>query len=104
MYSRTISKRILQALDNNQIAIIYGTRQVGKTTLTKQIVDEIVKTQTITQKQILQVSGDDIQIREILSSQKTSTLLDFVQDIKLLIIDEAQRIEKIGRASCRKEC
>ena len=96
MYIRTITKKVIEALNNNQIAIIYGTRQVGKTTLTKQIASQLVQSQAILQKDILQVSGDDIEIREILSSQKTSFLLDFVKNTKLLIIDEAQRIENIG--------
>lgn len=96
MYKRTITNKIIQALDNNQITIIYGTRQVGKTTLTKQIVDQFVESKNIMLKDIVQVSGDDIEIREVLSSQKTNTLLDFVKGVKLLIIDEAQRIENIG--------
>jgi uncharacterized protein len=96
MYTRTISGKILQALNNNQIAIIYGTRQVGKTTLTKQLVNQFLESKEMNSKDILQVSGDDIDIREVLSSQKTNTLLDFVRDIKLLIVDEAQRIENVG--------
>ena len=95
MYKRTIANKVIQALDNNQIAIIYGTRQVGKTTLTKQIADYLVESKVMLQKDILQVSGDDIEIREVLSSQKTNTLLDFVRNAKLFIIDEAQRIENI---------
>lgn len=96
MYRRIISIKIIEALKNKQIAIIYGTRQVGKTTLTKQIVKEFIDSKTMSQNDIMQVSGDDIEIREVLSSQKTRILLDFVKGVKLLIIDEAQRIENIG--------
>jgi uncharacterized protein len=96
MYSRTITNNVIKCLNSNQIAIIYGTRQVGKTTLTKQIVNYYVESNIIPKSKILQVSGDDIEIREVLSTQKTKTLLDFVRGIDLLIIDEAQRIENIG--------
>jgi len=46
MYNRTIQKDVEKWLKNGKIAIIYGARQVGKTTLAKQIAKKYKKRQT----------------------------------------------------------
>lgn len=69
--------------------VIYGPRRVGKTTLLN----------TYLQKTPLKyklVSGDDIEVRNILGSQSFSQILPFVEDMELLAIDEAQNIPNIG--------
>ena len=33
MYQRTVEGRVIETLDTHNIAILYGARQVGKTTL-----------------------------------------------------------------------
>lgn len=42
------------------------------------------------------VSGEDLPVQNFLGSQSISKLKDFVGKNRLLVIDEAQRIEKIG--------
>ena len=39
MYSRIISDKILNSLSSHEIIFLLGTRQVGKTTLTKMTMD-----------------------------------------------------------------
>jgi len=40
MYIRYIKKRLSAQLDDDKIIILYGARQVGKTTLVKEIAQE----------------------------------------------------------------
>lgn len=73
----------------NKVAVIYGPRRCGKTTLIEKYLE------TAKQKYLL-VSGEDIAIQEYLSSQSIIKLKNFVGENKLLIIDEAQKIKNIG--------
>jgi predicted AAA+ superfamily ATPase len=72
-----------------KVVVIYGARQVGKTTLAKKFLEDL-------DEKVLFVDGDDITVRQYLESQSISQLRDFVGDHSLLVIDEAQHVEKIG--------
>jgi uncharacterized protein len=95
MYHRQIQDRVIKSLDQGQIAIIYGTRQVGKTTMTQEIVKYYKEFQGYKDTDIMQISGDFAFVRQQMSSQ-SQQLLEYVAGKKLLIVDEAQRIENIG--------
>lgn len=69
--------------------IIYGARQVGKTTLAKRIIEDMHLT-------TLEVNADDTRHWEIFSSRNWDRLEPFLADYKMLFIDEAQRIPEIG--------
>ena len=75
----------------NKVLVIYGPRQVGKTTLIQNYLKG-------TCKKYKSETGDNILIREIFESENLNTILDFVQGVDLLFIDEAQKIPKIGLA------
>lgn len=83
---------IKQLLQPGKVIVIYGARRVGKTTLVKKFVDEWASKD----RKILFVNGDDIFSRQSLESQSVQKLRDFVGDTDLLVVDEAQYIEKIG--------
>lgn len=72
-----------------KVIIIYGPRRVGKTTLLKKFLEGV-------KEKYLLVQGEDIFVQEYLSSQSIIKLKNFVGDHKLLAIDEAQKIPKIG--------
>lgn len=72
-----------------KVVVIYGARQVGKTTLVKKFLQDL-------DEKVLFVDGDDITVRQYLESQSINQLQDFVGDHSLLVIDEAQHVEKIG--------
>jgi len=76
-------------LENGRVLLIYGSRQVGKTTLLTEFLEK-------TNLKYKLASGDDIRTQEILSSQDFSKILQYVSGYKLLAIDEAQRIPNIG--------
>jgi predicted AAA+ superfamily ATPase len=69
--------------------IIYGARQVGKTTLAKEI-----------QKRYLKDSAyfncDEMDIRQALTGKTSTELKAFLGNAKLIILDEAQRVKNIG--------
>jgi len=73
-----------------KVAVIYGARRVGKTTLVQKFLEAEGAVR------VLFVNGDDIVVRQYLESQSISKLQDFVGDHSLLVVDEAQHIEKIG--------
>lgn len=76
-------------LEKGEVLLIYGSRQVGKTTLLTEFLEK-------TNLKYKLASGDDIRTQEILSSQDFSKILQYVSGYELLAIDEAQRIPNIG--------
>ena len=92
--TKIINRAILEPILNkitqsNKIVIIYGARQVGKTTLANQIIDRL-KLKT------LKVNADEIKYHDVLSSRDLNKMKSLVSGYELLFIDEAQRIENIG--------
>lgn len=76
-------------LHQNKVLVIFGPRRVGKTTLVTDFLS------TYKGKYRLE-SGDDIRAREILGSEDLSLLKKYAAGYDLIVIDEAQRIPKIG--------
>jgi len=68
--------------------IIYGPRRVGKTTLLKKYLEG--------EKNALFVTGEDIFVRDYLSSSSIDKLKEFIGTKALVVIDEAQFIPEIG--------
>ena len=90
MYTRILEKTIKDNLFKGKILILYGARQVGKTTLIRKIYDEYSKSKII-------LSGDNPTVQENLKNRDPITLHQYFNNSSLLIIDEAQAIENIGR-------
>jgi len=76
-------------LAENKVTVIYGPRQVGKTTLVRDFLEKYSEKYRFD-------TGDDIRVREILGSESLEVLRQYAQGYNLLVIDEAQRIPKIG--------
>src|SRR3989344_4794727 len=81
---------ITSALEPKRVLIIYGPRRVGKTTL----LNDYIKTQS--EKRVYSSTGDDIELRKIIQSEKLKEILDFVRPFEVIAIDEAQFIPSIG--------
>lgn len=86
--------RSCQFLENyirpNKALIIYGARQVGKTTLIKKYLSN-------TNYKYKLETGDNIKAQELLSYPDLNKLKEYISDYKLLVIDKAQRIKNIGQ-------
>lgn len=87
---RLVKKQVTEALMlQKKVILIYGPRQAGKTTLSKQIIrDSGLKTLT--------VNADQTKYMDILSSRDLHKLRSLVSGYELLFIDEGQRIPEIG--------
>ena len=96
MYQRILLESVISALNRHKIVIIYGTRQVGKTTLSKQVVEHYKQDFNLETNSIFWADGDQLETQAALSSQNLKTLLSYIGKIRLLVVDEAQRIENIG--------
>jgi predicted AAA+ superfamily ATPase len=82
-------ENLRQLIIPGKVIVIYGPRRVGKTTLLKKYLES-------ENNSVLFVNGDDIIVRQYLESQSIQTLRDFVGNHRLLVVDEAQYVEKIG--------
>lgn len=78
-------------LKAGKVLILYGARQVGKTTLIK---DFLAKS---TLRSVYR-SGDDLPFATAFGTCDLHTIGGMIQGIELLVIDEAQKIEQVGRA------
>lgn len=82
-------ENLRQLVVPEKVAVIYGPRRCGKTTLINKFLEN-------TEERFILASGDDITVREYLGSQSIPKLKGFVGSSSLLVIDEAQRIREIG--------
>ena len=87
-YSRIIYKKILENLGKKPILVLYGARQVGKTTLIKDLLKNFNKT--------LYLQGDDPKEALLLEHRSASELSELVSGYEMVAIDEAQRVKDIG--------
>ena len=83
-------KNLDKFIKPNKALIIYGPRQIGKTTLLKDYLS------TCSLKYKLD-SGDNINIKHILSSQDFNQIKEYAHGYELIAIDEAQKIKGIGQ-------
>lgn len=82
-------ENLRKLIEPGKVTVIYGPRRVGKTTLLKKYLEG-------ENDSVLFVNGDDIIVRQYLESQSIQTLRDFIGHHRLLVVDEAQYVEKIG--------
>ena len=89
MINRKIEKNIVENLFKGKVIIIYGAKQVGKTTLVKKIADDY-------KGQSSYFNCDLISVQDALSIPEANRIKDFLGDHNIIILDEAQRIKNIG--------
>lgn len=86
---RLLQTQLQNSLLPGKVIVLYGPRQVGKTTLAQ----DLRKTLT---RRTRYINADELTYREALASQNRQTLDAVLADAELLIIDEAQRVPDIG--------
>src|SRR3989344_4046307 len=87
-YIRTIFKQLYENIGKKPILVLYGARQVGKTTLIKSILSQFSHT--------LYLQGDDPKDALLLDHRSAKELAELVTGYELVVIDEAQRLKDIG--------
>ncbi|MCK5520552.1 MAG: ATP-binding protein [Candidatus Marinimicrobia bacterium] len=91
MVQRHIYKDIKKYLFAGKTLIIFGARQVGKTTLVNEIKKDYKDSSLI-------LNGDDFDVRSLFENINHTRLKPILKNIKLCIVDEAQRIPNSGLA------
>lgn len=86
---RDLYTPIKEHLFRNKAIIITGARQVGKSTLMRQIVEDA-------NMKHLSLNCDDPDVRLLLTDINSTSLRMLVGDNRIIMIDEAQRVENIG--------
>lgn len=87
---RALKDTFKKHLFKGKIVLLYGARQVGKTTFLKKIADEL-------KMDYKYLNCDEMDIQNLLREAGTSQQLrQIVGSHKLVIIDEAQRVRNIG--------
>lgn len=88
-YPRTIQPAIEKALHQGKAIVIYGARQVGKTTLIRALQEKFPGDS-------LYLNCDEPDIRGSLSDRTSTELRRMLGTKTLILIDEAQRVRNIG--------
>ena len=89
LIKRKLEEIIRQRFFQGKAIIIIGPRQSGKTTLVKEIIRHVDEPH-------LWFNGDEQGVRTLFKDASISRLKSIIGRHRLLIIDEAQRIENIG--------
>ena len=88
--NRAVSGQVKKdLLRDNKVVILYGSRQVGKTTLANKILDEL-------HFKILRINAEEMQYQSVLSSRDLKKLRALIGKHEILFIDEAQYIKEAG--------
>ena len=87
MIQRNLHKNIEEFLFKGKAIVLFGARQVGKSSLIR----EVVK-----QKEFIWLNGDEPDVSLLLDNITSDRLKAIVGEKKILVIDEAQMIPNIG--------
>lgn len=89
MIIRQLQERIETRMFAGKAIIVIGARQVGKSTLFRMIIDK----QNLP---TLQLNCDEPETRDMLSNTNIANLRLLIANNRIVMIDEAQRVENIG--------
>ena len=87
--TRTLSKQIGSNLFKGRAIMLYGPRQAGKTTLLKNLISKY-------DKKTIWLNADNPDVREELTNVTLAKWRKIVGKKKVVVIDEAQRVNNIG--------
>lgn len=88
MIKRFLTDIVKAKLGTGKAILLMGPRQVGKTTL--------LRTLYPNNDDVLFLNGDELDVRQLFENISATRLKAIIGNKKVLIIDEAQRIEDIG--------
>lgn len=91
LINRIYNSLLDENIRKGKVLIVYGPRQVGKTTLIRSFLKKY-------KGRFYSTTGEDVQTFNILSKMDQSALRRNFGDLDLLFIDEAQAVPNIGKA------
>ncbi|MDR0810831.1 MAG: ATP-binding protein [Paludibacter sp.] len=90
MIDRLIFKPLKEDFFKKKALILVGPRQVGKTTLLRQIINDSLQNET------LLLNCDEPETLQLLENVSSTELKNIIGNKKIVLIDEAQRVQNIG--------
>lgn len=91
MISRLLETLIEKYLFRGRVIVLYGARRVGKTTLVKHLLAKHAD------KRTRYLNCDLLSVRTALQVEESTALNAYLGEQDLVVLDEAQQIENIGR-------
>lgn len=88
MINRLVEGQILNRLHDSKVLLLYGGRQVGKSSILRKIFSK--------RDDVLWLNGDEPETRDMFASQDSRAYRNVLKDHSLVVIDEAHRIDDIG--------
>ncbi len=88
MIRRQQKEQIEALLDRRKAIIIMGARQVGKSTLLKDVFAH--------KENVMWLNGDDIDVQQLFANMTSTRIRALLGNSKYVVVDEAQRIPEIG--------
>jgi uncharacterized protein len=88
-YQRDILPRIEASLFQGRAIVVYGARQVGKTTLVRELMSRHPEGS-------LYLNCDEPDVRDALTNRTSTEMRAFIGQRRLVVIDEAQRVLNVG--------
>ncbi len=89
MIARHLEPKIVSALFKGKTIVLYGPRQVGKTTLVRKVLDQSGKRTKF-------FDAESAAVRQTLRADDFESVRKSVEGYDLVAIDEAQKIENVG--------
>ncbi len=89
MIKRQLQDVIEHRMFSGKAIIVIGARQVGKSTLFKMVLEGRTEP-------VLQLNCDEPEVKEMLTQMNTQELRMLIGSNRIVMIDEAQRVENIG--------
>lgn len=90
-YNRFYENTDENLLEKGKVFVLIGPRRVGKTELIKRLISRM-------DGKIFSGTGDNLDLREVLSSQRLQRINSALGSFDLIFVDEAQRIPEIGHS------
>lgn len=88
MIKRQLEGQILDRVGTGKVILLFGARQLGKTTLLKTLFGR--------EKNVLWFNGDEPDVRALFENVTSARLKSLFSGHQMIIFDEAQRIRDIG--------
>jgi len=88
MINRLLKENIIKNLFKGKVILVFGPRQVGKTTLLKEIAKKHDNVQWF--------NADEVEVQSVFGKASLANFKTILKPNALIIIDEAQNIEDIG--------
>lgn len=94
MYNRLLTKALVSNFFKGKVIILTGARQVGKTTLSFEILEHF---KTHEQRSVLAINCDNPTDRDALNDKDLDFLVKVIGNADIVLIDEGQKVSTIGQ-------